>query len=149
MLSALTCRVCFSFPISISEASGALSIKCVLRIKPSCCSSLHPSGLLTLMLELTNHTALHISSYSSLVPNQGNQLSSLCALCSLFHSLTGQFRLEHVFSIFAFPCAYFIRCALCVSLYSTLFCSTSTGPSQCRVWFLSSRFCVSYTLAFY
>lgn len=82
MLSALTCKVCFSSPISNSEASGALSIKCVRRIKPACCSSSHPSGLLTLMLELTNHTALHTSSYSSLVPNQENQLSSLCALCS-------------------------------------------------------------------
>lgn len=51
-------------------------------MKPSCCSSFHPSGLLTLMLELTNHAALHTSSYSSSVLNQESQLSSLCALCS-------------------------------------------------------------------
>lgn len=82
MLSALTCRVCFPFPSINFESIWCSQHKCVLRMGPSCCSSFHPSGLLTLMLELTNHAALHLSSYSSSVLNQESQLSSLCALCS-------------------------------------------------------------------
>lgn len=68
--------------ISITKTSGALNIKCVFRIKPTCRTSFHQSFLLALLFELTNHTALHISSYSSSVLNQENQLNSLYSHCS-------------------------------------------------------------------